>query len=434
LPVKSRDAAPDPLAFLASATEHVQESPAEALRRPVVDRHGQEMSLRWTEPPVEMHMHGLREASDGVHAELAVHHEGHEIHWGNLNLASTSGREGVVKKLEAVTRTVPWRPMLERACRLTAAAVREQAPSLLLRARRAEGPRYLIEPILPLGETAVLFGDGGAGKGFAALALGLAAASGAVLPGGLTATRRILGLYLDWESTVEEIEERLHLLTRGLGCTAAGLYYRRMTRALADDVAALQAEVSRLGVGLVIVDSLAPACGAEPEGADAAIRCMNALRALGPVTRLVQAHVSKAGANQRTGAARPFGSVFVQNLARSVWELRRSEDSAGDDLTVGLYHRKTNRGRLHAPLSLRFHFDAEAVTLHAADLRDSGDLLARTSATFQIKKALATGARTVAELVEETEKSRDTVLRLLRRLKSQQIAVDLGDGRWGLKA
>jgi hypothetical protein len=283
--------------------------------------------------------------------------------------------------------------MLERACRLAASAVREQAPSLLLRARTSEGPRYLIDPILPLGETAVLFGDGGAGKGFASLALGLAATSGVVLPGRLEATHRVLGLYLDWESTVEEVEERLHLLTRGLGCTAGGLYYRRITRALADDVATLQAEVSRLRIGLVIVDSLAPACGAEPEGADAAIRCMNALRMLGRVTKLVQAHVSKAGADQRIGAARPFGGVFVQNLARSVWEIRRSEDSAADDLTVGLYHRETNRGQLHPPLSLRFHFGDDMVTLHAADLRDSSDLLARAASRSRSRRPWRAGHR-----------------------------------------
>jgi len=432
--VTARAHIPDPLAFLAPATEHVQVSEADAVLRPTFERHGNEASVRWTEPPVTLQFNALREANEGAHAELAVLHEAREIHWGRLSLASTSAREGLVKKLDAMAPGSPWRLLLERGCRLAVAAVREQPPSVLLHPRVTDGPRYLIEPFLPLGETAVLFGDGGAGKGFTALAFGLVATAGAAFPGGHEASRRVTGLYLDWESTEAELEERLYGLTRGLNCPGTGLYYRRMTRALVDDLPALQAEVSRLGIGFVIVDSLAPACGAEPEGADAAIRCLNALRALGPVSRLVIAHVSKAGADLRTGAARPFGSVFVQNLARSVWELRRSEEAVGDDLTVALYHRKTNRGKLYAPIGLRFHFASDAVTLSPADLQETGDLLARTSLAFQIQKALVAGGRTVPELVEETRARKDTVARTLRRLRKGQRVVEMPDGRWGIKA
>jgi hypothetical protein len=95
-----------------------------------------------------------------------------------------------------------------------------------------------------------------------------------------------------------------------------------MTRGLADDVPALQAEVSRLGVGLVIVDSLAPACGAGPK---ARMPQSGASMHSAPRPSHAPGHRprGKAGADLRTGSARPFGSVFVQNLARSVWELRR---------------------------------------------------------------------------------------------------------------
>jgi hypothetical protein len=47
-----------------------------------------------------------------------------------------------------MVRGLPWRLLLERGCRLAVAAVREQSPSVLLRARVTEGPRYLIEPLL----------------------------------------------------------------------------------------------------------------------------------------------------------------------------------------------------------------------------------------------------------------------------------------------
>jgi hypothetical protein len=227
--VTTRTELPDPLAFLASAAAHVRESEADALLRPVFERLGNDASVFWSAPPVTLQLSALREASDGVHAELAILHEAREIHWGRLNLAPTNAREGLVKKLDATTNGIPWRLLLERGCRLAVAAIREQPPSVLLHPRVTEGPRYLVEPFLPVGETAVLFGDGGAGKGFTALTLSLVATAGAQLPGGQQASRRALGLYLDWESTEEELEERLYGLTRGLGCSAPSLYYRRMT-------------------------------------------------------------------------------------------------------------------------------------------------------------------------------------------------------------
>jgi hypothetical protein len=244
-------------------------------------------------------------------------------------------------------------------------------------------------------------------------------------------------LYLDWESVPDEIEERLYLLSRGLGCSAEGLHYRRMSRSLADDAAALRTEISRLGVQLVIVDSLGPACGAEPESADAAVRAMNVLRSFGTVTRLVIAHVSKASAEQQRGAARPYGSVFVQNLARSVWEIRRSEDDGSDNLVVALYHRKANRGRLHAPIGLRYLFEPDSITIRNADLRDSDELLARASLSQRIRAILAGGAKTTVEVATAIDADEESVKRTLRRMASNGKAVRLPDGgivRWGLSA
>jgi hypothetical protein len=400
-------------------------------------RIGDDLLMRWPQHALSLAFSHLREGSDGIQSEVIAHSAiAGELHWGRLNLVSTAAREGLVKKLDRAHPTAPWRSILERACRLAAQELRAGEPVVALLPSRATETRHLLSKLALAGETNVLFGDGGSGKSLFALALAVAVGAGAALPAGITATAHTPVLYLDWESSLEEHQDRLAGLLDGLGVSVAPpILYRPMSRALADDAAFLRAEISRHGVGFVIVDSLAPACGAEPEGADAAIRAMNAMRSFGAaVTRLVIAHVSKAGAEQRSGPAKPFGSVFVQNLARSVWEIRKAEDDGGDDLVLGFYHRKVNRGRLFPPFGLRLEFRGASTVLNGHDVGQQPDLMARASLAFRIQKTLAGGARSVPDLMDETGKSKDTITRTLRRLRGSGKVIDLADAKWGLKA
>jgi hypothetical protein len=405
---------------------------------PNVQREGDELAFTWPPQGVTLSFAGLRESSEGVHGECSVVAAvAGEIHWGRLNLASTSAREGLVKKLVAALPGAPWRPMLERACREAAREIRTGAPVVPLLPRRASAEtRFLIPKLLLAGETNLQFADGGQLKSFLGLTQGVAVSTGTALPGGLRPTATVPVLLLDWESDQTEHADRLARYLEGLLGThqAPRLFYRPMTRALADDIAAIRTEVARHHVGLVIVDSAAPACGAEPEGSDAAIRLMNALRSLAPATRLVLAHVSKASAESR-GLSRAFGSVFMMNLARNAWELRRAEEDGGSDVVLALYHRKTNTGPLLPPLGFRFHFENTMVTLHAHDIGQAPELAARASLAFRIRAALAAGSRSTADLAETIEASEDSVSRTLRRLAGKGVVMQLGDRKpfaWGL--
>jgi hypothetical protein len=412
--------------------------PAIVPGEPVHVRHGDEHQVSWPGQDVVLTVTGLREHSDGVSAEVAVVEKGQEIHWSKLNLASTVSREGLVKKLRALLPKIPWGPIVERSCRLCVESARAGNPVVSVIPRIRSGPRFLLDPIAPIQETTVLAGDGGAGKSYFALALALAITSGARLPGGLQPGIRGPVLVLDWESTEEEFAERTYLLAKGLGCRVQDLHYKPMVLPLVAELAAVRAEVSRLAAVAVLVDSLAPASGSEPEGADAAVRTMTALRALTPASRLVVAHVSKAAADS-SAPARPFGSVFIQNLARSVWEVRRSDEDDGDDLLLGLYHRKVNTGRRHRPIALRLRFGAETITLDTADLTDGADLLERLPLGSRILRHLAGRDMTVAELAEAGVGEPASIARVLRRLGGKGVVVNRTDagGRghaacWGL--
>jgi len=346
------------------------------------------------------------------------------------------------------------RRRIERATRIVSAAfnggsasevaalIREESEDDLgpiemtrpLEPRLAPPTRYLVERLLVGGETTVIFGDGASGKSYFALAAALAVSADIPLPCGFRPMRSAAILYLDWESCREEHEDRLPRLCAGFGISGPGLpiLYRAMTRALVDEAPKVLAEARNAGVGLVIVDSLAPACGAEPETADSAICTMNVLRTFAPMTRLVVAHVSKVGADQRAGASRPFGSVFIANLARATWEIRRSED-AGSDLVLGLFHRKNNSGRLIPPLSLAFEFGETATRILPADVAGQPDLLIRASLSWRVLKLLAGGALPLGELVEAAQAAEPSVARTLRRLRAQGKVTRLSDGQWGIQ-
>jgi hypothetical protein len=403
-----------------------------------VQRAGDEIAFTWPAQALTLSFTGLRESSEGVHAELSVVSGVlGEIHWSRINLSSSPAREQLVRKLAQALPGAPWRAILERACRDAAREIRAGEPVVTLLPRRApDETRYLVPKLLLAGETNLLYADGGHGKSLLALAIGAAVATQSALPGGLKPSVRVPVMLLDWESYRAEHEDRLARYYEGLDVAEPPqILYRPMARALADEIARIRAEVARHRVGLVIVDSFAPACGAEPEGSDAAIRLMNALRSLAPATRLLLAHVSKASAEARTGLTRAFGSVFVMNLARNAWELRRADEDGGSDLVLAAFHRKANAGPLLPPLGFRFQFQGALTTLHAHDIGQAPELAARASLAFRIRTALAAGSRTVADLAETIEASEDSVSRTLRRLTSKGVVIQLGDRKpfaWGL--
>jgi hypothetical protein len=429
-------AADDPAVAGVDLSAQPREDLAPATAEPEFTHLGDELHFAWPSLTVDIGLANHRDGSEGLHAELTVRLGGARVHGARLNLVSGPARAGVVKTLSQVDRGLPWREMLEHVCWKGTEALRAGEPVVCLMPVPATETRYFVSKLALAGETNVLFGDGGGGKSLLALLLAVAASSGVALPAGIRAPTKAPVLYLDYESCVEEHQDRLSLILNGLGLTEAPpILYRAMSRPLVDEAAAIRTELSRHQIGLVIVDSLAPACGAEPEGADAAIRAMNAMRSFGSVTRLVIAHVSKASAEQRSGPLKPFGSVFVQNLARSVWELRRAEDDGTEDLVLGLYHRKVNRGRLYPAMALRLSFATPgAVTARAADLALQPDLALRLTLPLRLLRILNTGARTLAELGDETGASKDTLTRTLRRLRGSGRVVNLDGDRWGLKA
>jgi hypothetical protein len=248
----------------------------------------------------------------------------------------------------------------------------------------------------------------------------------------------VSALFLDWESNRKDHEARWWGLTTmtGTGTAPTSLHYRPMHRPLTESLGAVRAEVASKGISLVIADSLAPASGAEPEGSDAAVRTMNALRSLEPATRIVTAHVSKVAADQQKGSVRPFGSVYVRNLARSTIFVSQEEQDRQDERIVTYTHTKSNNGAIQRPTALRYLFDEQGHVCMEAHEPD----LTRAGLNDQILASLREGAKDTGTLAGELLASQVAVKKALQRLQNRDMVVPLtgthgGRGQkqqWGL--
>jgi hypothetical protein len=418
-----------------------------------VERSGDEIAFLWRRERVGIGFDLLHEEKDGLHAEVQVKAltpagwtpDAAHIHWARLNLSSTSSRSALLKHLKSRNGEIDWEAKLEIACERTRREYRRGAPLVDLSTVAPRPQLYLTDPArgpgIPLGETSVFYGDGASLKSLLSLAIGLSAATGLPI-GPFHPTRRVGVMTLDWETTEEEQAERLNRLCYGAGLSVPAVFYRDYYRSLTEVVRAVRQDVAENDIGLVIVDSIAPACGGEVT-AEQAIPFFNALRSLGPdVTRLVVSHVSHSTATKESGAGRPFGSVFVRNLARSAWEIQRAEEGGDDEhVLVGMYHRKVNRGRPQRDVGLRVCFrdpDGEIV-IRRTELLENVDLAAHASVGDRMVYALQRGALDTNALAEAADTKPETAARLARR-HPKIVALGTGGrfGRgavttWGLK-
>ena len=192
----------------------------------------------------------------------------------------------------------------------------------------------------------LLFGPGGIGKSYLSLYISLLVQHNITISGLLPQQANVL--YIDYESGDEDLNYRLAALSKGLGLEVE-LNYRYCHQPLVDDIVALGDMILENDIGMVIVDAKGAAVGGWINEARQTMDMFNSLRSLN-VTSIIIDHVSKENADA------PIGSIYNFNEARNIWEMRGSQNVDSDSMIVGLYHKKTNSGKLHKPFGLEFVF------------------------------------------------------------------------------
>lgn len=288
-------------------------------------------------------------------------------------------------------------------------------------------PQLAGEFLTPEGPT-VLYGPGAVGKGITScwLMLRLLRAGHVVM-------------VLDFEGHEREWGSRL----RGLGATddeLARIHYRApfgddwtaATGSLARVVDLVRADAAAVEASYLVVDSYSVATseGDTLGGQEAAREYFTALARIG-LPSLTIAHVRGDAARF---PARPFGSVFVHNLARETWAAeqlgRDEEEEAGDLALFGptsvqleLRNRKASSRASQPPqfVTFEFYLDGSIVATEGRSLGPSvADLAANAmnGAPMTLHQVMQAIRDDTGEKVSE-----DTLRKTLKR-HPQRFAVD----------
>jgi len=287
-----------------------------------------------------------------------------------------------------------------------------------------------MRPLLPLQAATIIYGAAGSGKSTLATAVAVAVATGShVIPQWTPTPGSVL--FLDWEAHRATLNDRIAALALGVGVTAPEIFYRRMNRPLADDVEGIGEFIRNEGILLLIVDSVGLAVGGGREGeaaADGTFRLFDALRVLETTSLLID-HVTGADLENSHTAAKPYGSVYKQNLARLAFELRQEGDGTPERIEVVLRNSKANDDFKLAPQGFAICRDERSIRIERTDI-EAPELVATLSLPERMARLLRDGAQTRQFIVGELATTDSNIRSALARDKGRRFT-RLADGRVG---
>lgn len=356
------------------------------------------------------------ERDGGMSAEVTARSTapgmGKLIHLARTTITGTRSRQDLASHLAKrhPGPKIDWPELVEQATVQTVQAYRAGEPSILLRdAVEPLDSGYLIKPLLVARQPTIWFGDGGNGKSFLALAAALTIHGDRADLLGIHPAAQLRVAYCDWEFDAWEHRKRMRSLI-GAAEPEPDLVYVRCFGPLREQVDRLRKVIREQDIDYLVIDSVAAACGGEPESAEVALGFFDSIRRLG-VGALCIAHTTKNPEAQE----RPFGSTFWHNMARSTWLVRKEQQAGDSGLSVGMFHKKANSGPLSPPLGFQIAFGDGRTTIRRTDVRDVPGLAEHVSTSSRIRHAIKGGPKSYAELAEELEVGKDAVRKAAER-------------------
>lgn len=327
---------------------------------------------------------------------------GNVLSRGTFNFSSTEARYRRARQLAEQSKApeLGWMQLLEEVCADVLAKQADGEPAGLLRDLPRPSPDAVLDVDsfrLLKQHPVVLFGDGGAAKSYLALFLA-----------GRLAQRGLRVGVFDWELAGEDHRDRLERL---FGANMPAVWYRSCRHPLIVELDSLRRLARRERLEYLVYDSVAFAAHDKPEAAESAISYFRATRQIGPGSLHV-AHITKT----EGGDQKPFGSTFWHNSARATYFVQRAAESPdGREVTIGVFNRKANLGRLQPAFGFRFTFDEDRTLVTRADVANVQDLADKLPLWQRIVPVVKAGPRTLVEIADALGAKVDTVTKAVTR-------------------
>jgi len=372
----------------------------------------------------------IRESRTGVYGEITCRYDGVLLDKLNLSLLSTRSRADPITSAARRTKESlhkdDWRDMVDYACIYTVHAHRTGNPPIKVGCSPILEQKHLLFPFLSEGQANTIYAPGDSAKSLLAIFIGLIMQSGEPLLG-FVPTKQCNTLYLDYETSKDEINSRIKKIKTGMNIRDdVELTYRFCSRPLSSDIDQIEQVCNDNNIEFIIVDSCGMAISGDSKEAETVIAYFQSLRYLQKTTLSID-HVSKEAASKG-----PYGSVYKYNEARNLFAIDSDSDEESDARDMIITHTKCNNGRRVIPIGFRFSFiDDDAITVHKIDPKQSLLLSDKLPIQDRIAKVLQNGAKTIIDISEESGIEYASVKACLGRLKGRRF-FKLQDKKWGI--
>lgn len=355
------------------------------------------------------------------------------VHYTQENLSSGASRRSMGKTLEDKIPSDPkldWFGMYDEFCTAVMLADRKGSPADEVGDMPESSAihRLLLSPLIPMGVHSILFGPGGLGKSIMAVAAAVSVETGKEVIPGFYPQETGPALYLNYETTREDIDLRVKAVCAGAGIKPVRMFHMAGGgRPLYTRVEAVARVIEQTGAVLLIIDSSGKAIGTTGEGPveDGANRFATALDELARSTLCID-HISKASMGGISSG--PYGSVMKSNWARATWELSQASRPDDDGTShLVLHHRKHNTTAEHAPIALAMHWEGNAVTW-TPDEMDEAAMRSTGSSTYErIIATLGDHPLRVKEIAAQIGTTEGTVRTEINRHKDRFRHLETND-------
>jgi hypothetical protein len=310
--------------------------------------------------------------------------------------------------------------------------LKQSIQALSFTGRGKPGPReWVVDNILWKGHASSWFGEGGVAKSLLALHLALTVAAVCRNYWMGFAVKTMPVLYVDFELDADEQHRRASEIATGMGLSEIpeDFYYLSVAMMPPYEAFGIVAEeCRRLGIGLVIVDSVGFALDGDSEKASDVLcfyrTCIQPLKDAGASPLLID-HQAKVIKGEKYSDKQAFGSIYKTNAVRSAFQIRGSHDQG--EITATFTHKKNNFGWKEKDFSLKVLFEEGSLTVERlVEAEPNPDI--EPSAKEKVLKAVEELGRATAETVrDETDMKLTTVRNAIASLLKDDELIDTGD-------